>query len=1116
MASGNGQVNTLLQYQFTRTEKEKVKRNQDDDKDAGDGGGGTGGDDVKKETERKGGDGGGGGGDKNGNKDDNKNNGTSSNSMTGGGTSDTVCKDTTTSATPAAVTVATTAATTATAAAAKESTNTNSKTVGDDDNNNNNNKDEAAGEEEEEEEVEEEDEEYMSDFMKESDEKESEWDSDEHQDWSSRRNTSNGFPRRKKRIRKSVKKRRFKRPVSDDNSDDDEDANGQYITVPKAESEREKARVAELNTLVLLYPHKTRDELEEVLNNSKNLDDAINSVIAADPNKNKKRRKTSSDNGQQPLKRVKRPSSVDSSSSSSTSDSDLDNQEPDSQTIEERIDFLSDAFTAFSREELRDLLQENKWCLEKTILWLSTGDKDKDDAKKKDSDAADIPDSELEEGSSEDLDLDFDDYCVEKQSEQEIILSFFNEAKIEELMGIPGCSEKKAEVIIKLRPFGSYDELIEKLDSTKTLTSRFVVGGKEVIHMREVVIRLMKKCEKIAKEMGDLANYLVSATELDDDDGVGGDKKKKKKADDDDNDDDLSDISEEDDSLAEEVGGHKKGLQITQQPEILNPDFKLKPYQLVGLNWLRILHSQEVNGILADEMGLGKTVQAIAFLAYLLEQGEEGPHVIIVPSSTIDNWMNEIQRWAPTMNVMMYYGSQEDRQYARHQLKYGEQDINIVLTTYNMATGSIEDRVLFKKTQFHYAVFDEGHMLKNMASLRYQNLMKIQAERRLLLTGTPLQNNLLELISLLCFVMPDMFVGKTEQLKRTFTLITKSQDDKRSNYEIERINHAKKILQPFMLRRLKSQVLKQMPPKVEEVLYCQMIPDQQEQYEGLISQFTKQMEGTDTPDGNTRQCMLMQLRKMANHPLLQRKHFTDSLLRTMSDAIAKEPSHRDRNALPSVIYQDMEVMSDFELHKLCLLYKKYLGTYALNPSVILDSGKFRKLDVLLQDFQEIGDRVLIFSQFTMVLDIIEEYLKLKEDMLYLRLDGQTPVQERQSLINKFNNDPNLFIFLLSTRAGGLGINLTSANAVIIHDIDFNPYNDKQAEDRCHRMGQTKAVKICRLLSKNTVEEAMFRCAQRKLSLEKDVTSSSAQNSNMNEQEDVASLLKEVLGCSNKK
>lgn len=909
---------------------------------------------------------------------------------------------------------------------------------------------------------------------------ESDWDSDEHQDWS-KRGKVNGFQRikRKKKTVKKAVKRKYRRPVSDDNSDDDEDTKGHYTTVTKAVSEKDKVKVAELNTLVLLYPHKTRDELEEVLNSSKNLDDAINSMMVADPVKVKRKRKDSDDSGE------KNKNTAEVSVPMESMSSDNESQGPNSRTIEERIDFLSDAFTAFSREELRDLLRENKWCLEKTILWLASGEKSDKDEKKKESE---------EEESAESMSEDEDDEIYfssegesAQQTEQNIILSFFEDATVEELMGIPGCSKKKAELIISLRPFETYDNLWEKLDSTKALTSRLIGGGKEVIHMREVVIRLMKKCEKISKEMGDLASYLINTTDLDED------------------------------------TESEYEMKITKQPLILSPSMSLKPYQLVGLNWLRILHSQEVNGILADEMGLGKTVQAIAFLAYLLEQGEVGPHVIIVPSSTIDNWMNEIQRWCPTFNVLMYYGSQEQRQASRHHLKYEDHDINIVLTTYNMATGCIEDRVLFKKTQFQYAVFDEGHMLKNMSSLRYQNLMKIQAERRLLLTGTPLQNNLLELISLLCFVMPEMFIGKTEQLKKSFTVLSKSQEEKRTNYEMERIAHAKKIMRPFVLRRLKSQVLKQMPKKQEEVLYCQMIPDQQEQYENLINQFSRVVEDENkgnnkenNKENNTRQCMLMQLRKTANHPLLQRRQFNDTILRSMSKDISKEPSHRDRNAQPSIIFEDMEIMSDFELHKLCLLYKNYLGKYALNSSMITDSGKFRKFDELLPEFKENGDRVLIFSQFTMVLDIIEEYLKIKEDIKYLRLDGQTPVHERQRLINQFNGDSEIFIFLLSTRAGGLGINLTSANVVIIHDIDFNPYNDKQAEDRCHRMGQTKAVKIIRLLSKDTVEEAMFRCAQKKLSLEKDITSNT-QNDNTEESEvDVESLLKEVLSNAVKK
>ncbi|KAH3718705.1 hypothetical protein DPMN_061511 [Dreissena polymorpha] len=216
----------------------------------------------------------------------------------------------------------------------------------------------------------------------------------------------------------------------------------------------------------------------------------------------------------------------------------------------------------------------------------------------------------------------------------------------------------------------------------------------------------------------------------------------------------------------------------------------------------------EINGILADEMGLGKTIQTVAFLAHLMEEGETGPHVIIVPSSTIDNWIRECKVWCPALKVLVYYGSQEERRATRQFIMYNrDEEYNVIITTYNMATGTVDDRSLFKKFEFHYAIFDEGHLLKNMSSLRYQNLMRIQAHRRLLLTGTPLQNNLLELMSLLCFCMPDMFVGKTEQLKRMFTMISRTNgDEKRSSYEQDRIAQAKKIMTPFVLRRLKSEV----------------------------------------------------------------------------------------------------------------------------------------------------------------------------------------------------------------------------------------------------------------------------------------------------------------------
>merc|ERR1719365_557678 len=216
--------------------------------------------------------------------------------------------------------------------------------------------------------------------------------------------------------------------------------------------------------------------------------------------------------------------------------------------------------------------------------------------------------------------------------------------------------------------------------------------------------------------------------------------------------------------------------------------------------------------------------------------------------------------------------------------------------------------------------------------------------------------------------------------------------------------------------------------------------------------------------------MLMNLRKIANHPLLVRHHFDDGQLRAMA---------------------------------------KCIEHFSLGNHLLCDSGKFNLLDDLLPQMKDNGDRVLIFTQFVMVMDIMEQYLRIRGHRFF-RLDGSTPVQERQSLIDGFNEDPDIFVFVLSTRAGGLGINLTAANTVILHDLDFNPYNDKQAEDRCHRVGQTKEVKVIRFTSEDSIEEGIYSVAQEKLKLEQDVTGQGEEKGTA-KKKDVARLLKAALG-----
>ncbi|KAM4709793.1 SWI/SNF-related matrix-associated actin-dependent regulator of chromatin subfamily A containing DEAD/H box 1 isoform 2-T3 [Discoglossus pictus] len=581
---------------------------------------------------------------------------------------------------------------------------------------------------------------------------------------------------------------------------------------------------------------------------------------------------------------------------------------------------------------------------------------------------------------------------------------------------------------------------------------------KTLIKEREVVLKLMNKCEDISRKLTKQVTHITEDGE--------------------------------------------SGWTVTP-PSILSKSLVLKPYQKIGLNWLALMHKHNVNGILADEMGLGKTVQAIAFLSHLYVTGDTGPHLVVVPASTLDNWIREFNLWCPDMNVLLYYGSQDERKHLRYDIFNKAIEFSVIVTTYNCAISSAEDRSLFRKIKLNFAVFDEGHMLKNMSSIRYQQLMTLNAKNRLLLTGTPVQNNLLELMSLLNFVMPHMFSSSTSEIKRMFSSKAKSTDEQ-SKFEKDRIAHAKQIMRPFILRRVKSEVLKQLPPKQDHIKFCPMSKKQEQLYNDMMQKIKRSIEGTEK---NTELCnVMMHLRKMANHPLLHRQYYTAEKLRNMAELMLKEPTHREAN--PDLIFEDMEVMTDFELHRLCGEFTS-ISHFRLEKELILDSGKFEALAEMLSDLKKKGDRVVLFSQFTMMLDIIEVFLKHHQHR-YLRLDGKTQISERIHLIDEYNTNMDIFIFLLSTRAGGLGINLTSANNVILHDIDCNPYNDKQAEDRCHRVGQTKEVNVMRLIGKGTIEESMLKISQQKLRLEQDMTTAETGDEGMIPF-DMATLLKTSLG-----
>ncbi|TNY22200.1 P-loop containing nucleoside triphosphate hydrolase protein [Rhodotorula diobovata] len=589
---------------------------------------------------------------------------------------------------------------------------------------------------------------------------------------------------------------------------------------------------------------------------------------------------------------------------------------------------------------------------------------------------------------------------------------------------------------------------------------------------------------------------------------------------------------------------------IRKQPAGVPDSVHLKDYQMLGVNWLNLLYRRGTSCILADEMGLGKTAQVIALLAHLKATGEPGPHLIIVPSSTLDNWMREFSVFAPELVVRSYYGSQGERYELRSELRAMD-ELDCVVTTYNIATGSPDDQKFLKRkmafkarrcsplspsdcalTTFAWArpqvtVFDEGHQLKNSESKKYKDLMQVRAEWRLLLTGTPLQNNLQELVSLLSFILPDQFRDANESLRAIFKVQPGSATNLLSR---ERIMRAKKMMTPFVLRRKKAQVLKDLPSKTERIEYCAMTDLQREVYEEAIQRSRMALvdaeevdldaqasEEEDAPGGagedpelvekkpkprgrpkkvaapstkmgnkadtTSSAHVLTDLRKASNHPMLFRRLYDEKTLRLMARDCLKEEEFLDRNK--DLIFEDMEVMTDFELHRFCLTYKN-LNKYALKNDEWMSAGKIDKLQELLPAMKERGDRVLIFSQFTQVLDILEVVLDTME-LKYLKLTGQTAVSDRQNLVDAFNKTDDITVFLLSTRAGGLGLNLTAANTVIFYDCDYNPHNDKQAEDRCYRIGQTRQVNIVRLLTKGSLDEAMYDLATTKLKLDAEVS-----------------------------
>ncbi|CAA6665108.1 unnamed protein product [Spirodela intermedia] len=692
----------------------------------------------------------------------------------------------------------------------------------------------------------------------------------------------------------------------------------------------------------------------------------------------------------------------------------------------------------------------------------------------------------------------------------------------------------------------------------------------------------------------------------------------------------------------------------------------LREYQHIGLDWLVTMYEKRLNGILADEMGLGKTIMTISLLAHLAcEKGIWGPHLIVVPTSVMLNWETEFLKWCPAFKILTYFGSAKERKNKR-QGWLKPNSFHICITTYRLV---IQDSKVFKRKKWKYLILDEAHLIKNWKSQRWQTLLNFNSRRRILLTGTPLQNDLMELWSLMHFLMPHIFQSHQE-FKDWFSNPITGMVEGQEKVNKEVVDRLHNVLRPFILRRLKRDVEKQLPRKHEHVIYCRLSRRQRNLYEDFIaSSETQATLASANFFGMI--SVIMQLRKVCNHPdlfegrpiissfdmsgvelplssavctmlsvgpfsnvdikglnllfsqndydmtswefgevtaisgsngvesederisnieiLNERRNHGANIFEAIHKALLEERAkeakeraasiawwnslrcqkkpmygtnlrdlitikhpvlniHEQRRSpscylsfssklsdivlLPVERLQNMlEIVESFMFaipaarapSPLCWCSKgnspvflsavqrdKWSDAFSplltpVRPAIVrrqvyfpdrrliqFDCGKLQKLAVLLRRLKSEGHRALIFTQMTKMLDILEAFINLY-GYTYLRLDGSTQPEERQTLMQRFNTNPKLFLFILSTRSGGVGINLVGADTVIFYDSDWNPAMDQQAQDRCHRIGQTREVHIYRLISERTIEENILKKANQKRALDDLVIQSGSYN-----------------------
>jgi len=501
-----------------------------------------------------------------------------------------------------------------------------------------------------------------------------------------------------------------------------------------------------------------------------------------------------------------------------------------------------------------------------------------------------------------------------------------------------------------------------------------------------------------------------------------------------------------------------------EQPSFKN-DGVLRPYQVEGHNWLVSCWFQRRGCILADEMGLGKTIQSVSLLHFLFEeQNIRGPFLVLAPLSTLGHWAREIDTWTE-LNAIVYHGNSESRNVI-HQHEWvvpGQVPSQgppykwqVLITTYETV---LQEASRLRRIKWNAIVVDEAHRLKNRSSRLVDELKSFSSDHRVLLTGTPLQNNLLEVWALLNFVDPDAFASEDDFASRF------------GNMNVAAVNAVKEVLRPYLLRRKKEDVEKSIPPKEETIVMVELTRVQKKWYRALLEKNFSFLDMGARPAniGNLRN-IVMELRKCCNHPFLIQGVEPIEL----EAAVKADKKSKEAKAAAADVSADKVVATPASAEDLM-------------AQVLVDaSGKLVFVDKMLPRLKAAGHRVLIFSQMVRVLDILEDYL-IAHRWGYERIDGRVRGNERQQAIDRFSKpESEKFVFLLCTRAGGQGINLTIADTVIIYDSDWNPQNDVQAQARCHRIGQQKDVKVFRLITRATYEQDMFDRASKKLGLDQAV------------------------------